>query len=295
MAERVKLESKGPESRFFPPVMTIVLGGSTILTSLLVYQWIITTYPVGSSSAGFLRETAYVVLALVLLGLFASIAGATSYFIHRSSGKAAVTSSLTLTTLSLALNDKGSFRAFVLSTVIYGLSFGFFSSFIVYRPFGAFSESYSVNVPSALPVLCCGPFGQMPQFVIYLTQQFAVLIIPSNLILLVTISWLVGLNVGIGAFAYKNRPEGASAKWLTGFGAIVGLFTACPSCAGFFLLNMLGLAGAVGLALTFSSLQGAFIGVGLPILLLTLVLTSRRIPSNGECFIKLEDSTAPRA
>jgi len=294
MTEKLKLDPQGPASRFFSPITVVVLGFSTILTSLIFYQWIVSTYPVETQSIGLLRETAYLVLTLVLLGLFASLTGATSHFTHRPSGKVAGTSSLTLTTLSLALNDRDSYRAFILSTMIYGLVFGFFSSFIVYRPFGAFSESYGVKVPSALAVLCCGPVGQMPQFVIYLTQQFAVLIVPTNLILLVILSWLVGLNSAIGVFAYKNRPEGASAKWLTGFGATVGLFTACPSCAGFFLLNMMGLAGAVGVAITFSSLQGAFIGVGVPILLVTMTLTSRRIPSNQACFIKLRDSTATR-
>jgi len=134
----------------------------------------------------------------------------------------------------------------------------------------------------------------MPQVVIYLTQQFALLIIPANLILLVTVSWLVGLNAGIATFAYKNRPETASGRWLAGFGAIVGLFTACPSCAGFFLLSILGLAGAVGLALTLSSLQAVFIMIGLPILLTAPVLTSRRMSIDQECFIRVEHSSAPK-
>jgi hypothetical protein len=272
----------------------LAIGGLTIFASLLFYQSILYYYPVGTQNIGFLQQIASVVLALVLLGIFASVAGATNYFMRQPSRPVVGSSSLTLTTLSLALNDKHSFRAFVLSALIYGLLFAFFSSLIVYRPFGVFSYSYGVNVPSALSVLCCGGLGQMPQFVIYLTQQFAILIIPTNLILLVTVSWLVGLNAGIGVFAYKNRPEAANRRWMWGFGAIVGLFTACPSCAGFFLLTMLGLTGAVGLALTFSSLQGAFIGVGLPILIITPILTSRRIPSNRECLIKVKDSTATK-
>jgi len=71
---------------------------------------------------------------------------------------------------------------------------------------------------------------------------------------------------------------------------MVGLFTACPSCAGFFMLTMLGLGGAVGLALTLSSLQAAFIAMGFPILVMTPILTSRRIPLNGKCLLKFEPS-----
>ncbi len=262
----------------------------TILASLILYQSVLSNYPVQTGNIEFLRQIAYLVLTFVSFGIIASLAGATRHFMHGPSRNPGGASFRTLVTLSLALNDKRSFRIFVLTALIYGLVFGFFSSFIVYRPAGIQADAYGVSVPSAFSVLCCGPFGQMPQFVIYLTQQFAILIIPSNLILLITASWLVGLNAGIAAFAYKNRPETPAGKWLTGFGAMVGLFTACPSCAGFFMLTMLGLGGAVGLALTLSSLQAAFIAMGFPILVMTPILTSRRIPLNGKCLLKFEPS-----
>ena len=234
---------------------------------------------------GFLQETAYLVLALMIVGLLALLVGGTLYLRQPWSKNFERSHSRTMMALSFALNDKASFRIFVLSASLYGLLFGFLSSSIAYRPSGVLSEGSSVNIPTSLAVLCCGVLGQMPQFVIYLSQQFALLIIPMNLILLVTVSWLVGLNAGMGVFAYKNRPDQSRGKWLWGFGAIVGLFTACPSCAGFFLLTMLGLTGAIGLALALSSFQGAFIGVGLPILLITPILTTRQIPSYRECFI----------
>jgi len=251
-------------------------------------------YPVETRFIGFLQETAYLVLALMIVGLVALLIGATQYFSQHQSKKFAGSPSRTMITLSLSLNDKASFRIFVLSALLYGLLFGFLSSSIAYRPSGVLSDGSSVNFPSSLAVLCCCVLVQMPQFVIYLSQQFAILIIPINLILLVTVSWLVGLNAGMSMFAYNNRPDQSRGKWLWGFGAIVGLFTACPSCAGFFLLTMLGLTGAIGLALTLASLQGAFIGVGLPILLVTPILTSRRIPSSQECFIRPHEPTKTR-
>lgn len=275
--------------RFVSPIKVLVLGFSTILVSLSFYQSILYYYPVETRSIGFLQDTAYLVLALMIVGLLALLIGATLYFRQPGSKNFAGSRSRTMITLSLTLNNKASFRVFVLSALLYGLLFGFLSSSIAYRPSGVLSEGSSVNIPSSLAVLCCGVLGQMPQFVIYLSQQFAILIIPINLILLVTVSWLVGLNAGMGMFAYKNRPNHSGGKWLWGFGAVVGLFTACPSCAGFFLVTMLGLTGAIGLALTLASLQGAFIGVGLPILLITPILTSRRIPSHQECFIKLRE------
>jgi hypothetical protein len=273
------------------PIKVGIAGSLTILASLLFYQSILYNHPVETRTVGFLQETAYVILALVTVGLFASLVGATAYLKQRRSDNNARSSSPTLVTLSLTLNDKASFRVFLLSGMLYGILFGFLSSSVIYRPSGVFSDGYSTEIPAAMTVLCCGPLGQMPQFVVYLTQQIAILIIPMNVILLVIVSWLVGLNAGMGTFAFKNRPERGGGKWLWGLGAIIGLFTACPSCAGFFLLTMLGLTGAVGLALTLSSLQGAFIGVGLPILLITPILTSRRIPFRGECFVKPRDQT----
>jgi len=284
------LELLRPASRLASPANLSVLGFSTIFASLLSYQWILYSSPVETRNIGILQETAYAVLVLLVVGLLIALVGATGYLRQRPSKNVRGSSSPTLVALSLALSDKGSFRVFVLSALLYGILFGFLSSLIIYRPSGVLSDGYVAKIPSALSVLCCGSIGQMPQFVIYLTQQFAILIIPMNVILLVTVSWLVGLNAGMGTFAYKNRPERDSGKWLWGFGAIVGLFTACPSCAGFFLLTMLGLTGAVGLTLNLSSLQGAFIAVGLPILLITPILTSRRIPSYGECSIKPRDS-----
>jgi len=116
--------------------------------------------------------------------------------------------------------------------------------------------------------------------VVYLTQQFAILVIPVNLILLFAVSWLVGLNAAVATYAYNHRSSSVGSHWMGGLGSIVALFTACPTCAGFFLLTMLGLTGAVTFALTLSSLQSLFIVVGLPLLMIAPIVTARRIPKS---------------
>jgi len=224
--------------------------------------------------------TAYVVLVLVLTGIGLMLIGATRFFTRNSWKNRETEPSLTVIVLSMALKEKQPFRAFVLAFLIYGLFFAFLSSFLVFQPLGRFSETNGVIVPSTLAVVCCGPFGQMPQFVVYLTQQFAILIVPMNLILLSTVSWLVGLNAAIATYAYTHRSINVGSHWVGGFGAIVALFTACPTCAGFFLLTMLGLTGAVTFALTLSSLQSLFIAIGLPLLLIAPIATARRIPKD---------------
>ncbi|HEX4919519.1 MAG TPA: hypothetical protein VFV92_02120, partial [Candidatus Bathyarchaeia archaeon] len=161
--------------------------------------------------------------------------------------------------------------------VIYGIFFSFTSSLAVYRPSGLSIAGGSVMPPSIVSVVCCGPFGQMPQLVVYLTQQFAFLVIPLNLILLFPAAWMVGLNAAIAAYSYKTESVRANRSWIGGFGAIVALFSACPTCTGFFLLAMLGLSSAIPFALTIASLQGLFILSGFPLLILAPLLAARRV------------------
>jgi hypothetical protein len=274
------LELRGTEFHFFSPIKISVLGGLTILVSLLIYQSILSSYPVDTRNIGFLEQAAYVVLASVLTGLCLLLGGATRFFLRSSPNNGQTKPSHTVMVLSLALNEKHSFRAFVMASLIYGLFFAFVSSFLVFQPMGSFSETNGVSVPSALSVICCGSLGQIPQFVVFLTQQFAILVVPVNLILLFAISWLVGLNAAIATYAYKHRSSAVGRHWMGGLGAIVALFTACPTCAGFFFLTVLGLTGAVTFALTLSSLQSLFIATGLPLLLIAPILSARRIPKD---------------
>ncbi len=270
------------------------LGGLTVLTSLLFYQWIISNYPIRTGRIELLEQTAYVVLALILAGVSLVLAAVTRYLMRGARENGTKHSPLTGIVISLALNNKRSFRAFVLASLLYGLFFAFVSSFLVFQPSGRFSETYGVSIPSMLPVICCGPIGQMPQFVVYLTQQFAILIVPVNTILLLVVSWLVGLNVAIATYSYTNQSPSARGKWFGGLGAIVGLLSVCPTCAGFFLLTMLGLAGAVTFALTLSSLQVVFLAVGLPLLLLTPIITAWRVPQSRatSCNLLRDEHTA---
>jgi hypothetical protein len=277
------LELRGNESGF-TSLIKISFPGLVAVTSLLFYQSILSIGPVDTRNIQLLNETAYIVLALLLTGVCLSLVGATRYFMRSSPKNIATRSPTTVVLLSLALNDKRSLQSFILASMLYGLFFAFVSGFLVYQPLGSFTQRYGVSVPSMLPVICCGPLGQVPQFVVYLTQQFAILIVPVNLILLLAVSWLVGLNVAVGTFSYKNRSNNARSHWFGGLGAIVGLFTACPTCAGFFFLTMLGLAGAVTFSLVQSSLQIVSTGIGLSMLSITPIMTARRIPKDWATF-----------
>jgi hypothetical protein len=102
-------------------------------------------------------------------------------------------------------------------------------------------------------------------------------LIPLDLVLATTIPVLVGVNASVGFYALRNRPTRAGTRWFGALGAFVGLFTACPTCAGFFLASTLGGFGATTLALGLAPFQALFIATAIPVLVIAPVLTARSI------------------
>jgi hypothetical protein len=231
----------------------------------------------GSGPGGVLLPTAYETLIVTLVGLPVFFAGLTLQLKRSHPKQSQGMFAQMFAGLSLVIADKRSRRVFALSGVSYGVLFAFVSSIIVFRPGADFSILYGVSVPSVVPVVCCGSLGQMPQFVFYLTQQLAILLIPINLILLCAASWLVGLNSAIAIYAYSHRPSTANMGWIGGLGAFVGFFTACPTCAGFYLLSTVGLSGAATLAVALSSYQEVFAAIGIPTLLAAPLIALRKL------------------
>jgi len=271
----------------------MVLGSILVSGPLMWYQ-----INVGSSSAiatreiGALETAAFSALGLIFVGLTLAFLGLTLYLRGISLDKRSGASGLIIR-LSTMIAGRRSGRIFMLTTLAYGLFFGIVSSTLVFQPGIVFSEAYGVRVPSVVPVVCCGSFGQMPQLVVYLTQQFAILIIPSNLILLFALSWLSGLNAATASYSYVNRTKMAGGMWLRGLGAFIGLFTVCPTCAGLFFMETLGLGAVAGVALALSSLQTVFISIGIPILIITPILTTRRLSNIRTCSVENSVNKSP--
>jgi hypothetical protein len=254
---------------------TAVAGSTLVFGSLLIYEILVgNSSVIRSDDIGLLETTALITLGLIVVGLAFTFAGITHYLIRVSSRSSAGVTWSPLTHLSVILREKRSLRVLGVVALGYGFFFAVVSSTLVFQPGLSFSDTYGVGVPSMAPVICCGPVGQMPQIAVYITQQIALLLVPVNLILLFSVSWLVGLNAAIASYTFANRPRAAGNRWITGIGAFIGLFTVCPSCAGFFFFTTLGLGGAVGLALRISSLQTIFVAASIPVLLVTPILAS---------------------
>lgn len=65
--------------------------------------------------------------------------------------------------------------------------------------------------------------------------------------------------------------------WVAGIGAVVGLVTGCPTCAGLFFGGLLGGVGAVSFATLLADYQPAFIAISIPVMVATLYLISRSL------------------
>ena len=263
-------------------VQLTLLGVFLVFGGLAYYQGLLALIQYDLLRSGVVHDSGYAVVALLLIGLVLTFSGLTRV-VQQSSSDSWCNSFPTLRFMSSVLKKRPYSRVFAASCIAYGLAFGVISSTFVYQPGLAFSVDYGVNVPSVAEALCCGGFGQMPQLVLYLTQNLAILLVPINLILMFTSSWLVGLNAAMATYSYRNAPKVAGVRWIGGLGSFIGLFTACPICASFFLLTTVGLAGAVSFAASLAEFQDFFIGIGIFVLTATPILASSRILQQRAC------------
>jgi hypothetical protein len=168
-------------------------------------------------------------------------------------------------------------RYFLASALLYGLFYAVITSMVVYQPTVDFAQAYGVQVPSVqVTPLRAAPLFT-PVVTVYLVNHVGILLIPLTVLLLVATSVLVGLNFALAGFGFDSRARGAGRGWVGGIGALVGLFTGCPTCAGLFFANFLGGAGAVSFATLLGYYQPAFILLGIPVLLASPYLTSRSL------------------
>ena len=180
------------------------------------------------------------------------------------------------TAISMICNltiSNNSMKVFIITFVIYGFFFSMTSGILVYQPEVTFSYHYGAEIPSAHVTPCCGPVGYMPKIVAYLTEHVGIQIIPINLVLQVTVSYLVATNtaLAVNAISITKKTGG-----LGSIGAVTGVFIACPTCIGSFLSLFLGATSVVAFTIAVTELQTLFIAITIPILILTPFIISKR-------------------
>lgn len=223
---------------------------------------------------------------LVLLASFAAI-GWGLYKMYKAKITSADSSISSI--IANAIHNKRSKQVFVISAIGYGLFFALTSGIIIYKP-DINATDYGFPKPPHIELSpCCDLPGYMPMIFAFFTEHVGLQIIPLNLLLLVTVSFLVGLNFAISATVFSIAKNGGK---LGAFGAVTGLFVGCPTCAGTIFTMLFGFgAGATTFTLFLTSfeaqIQTIFIAISIPVLLVTPIIMAKKIKSQNEsCAVK---------
>lgn len=179
--------------------------------------------------------------------------------------------------LPLVLSQRRYRVAFILSALTYGIFYSVITSMVVYQPTVDFVAAYGATIPSVVVTPLKAAPLYTPVVTVYLLNHLGLLLVPLTIVLAVVVSALVGLNSALAVFAFDSRSKGASRSWVGGIGALVGLFTGCPTCAGLFFANILGGTGAVSFATILGYYQPVFVVLSLPVLVASLFLISRSL------------------
>lgn len=256
----------------------IVLGLLMIGFPLQTYSLYVNSIPAFSnSSLSLLEALAYLILACTLLGMLVVVLGIRHLLseLHTRTP----TEPAALRTIATVLSEKKYKRIMIAATLLYGIFFAVVSGTVVYRPTENFAQEYFIQAPSAVMAVCCGSTGLIPVLTVFLTNQLGLLVIPANTLILAAVSALVGLNATLIVCEYRNRPRGASGRWLLGVGAFTGLFTACPTCAGlFFSAFVVGLGSSALVVLPSTQL---YFVLGTVLLLIGGLYLSARVLGQG--------------
>ena len=176
------------------------------------------------------------------------------------------------------MNSK-SRKIFVATFIAYGMFFSLTAGLIVYQPDMIFSHHYDAVVPSVHMNACCGEPGYMPTIIVYITEHVGLQIIPINLVLVVVVSYLVGLNTALAIKAISITKKSGG---LTSIGATTGLFIACPTCVSTFFAIFIGSSSLVTFTVILTQLQTLFVGITIPILLLTPIIIAKKIQKKDD-------------
>jgi len=131
----------------------------------------------------------------------------------------------------------------------------------------------SIGYPTYKLIVCCNYIGYLPMLILQLSESLSIMVIPLNLIIGVTLSILVGLNVTLNIFIYsKNRTVEMSRRNLFGVvGISTGLFVGCPTCTGSLFYSLVGFSSMV-LASSLNTYQILFVIISIPMLFGSLIL-----------------------
>lgn len=260
------------------------IGVFSIIFALSIYSLLSSNQ--SSADVSRLYNLAIAVIFLILISLIA-IGNGLYLALHSESIKSESNSIKSesnksyLAYISRILTDKTYWRIFIISSVVYGIFFGFLSQILIYH-----EDIEGDVVPSISITLCCNYPGYVPMITVLLTDSFSILIIPLNLILAISVSSMVGFNFALNLHFLRMFRYPAQRKFsaVSTFGIFSGLFIGCPTCAGSFFSFVLGFGTSAAIS-GLAPFQSLFIAISIPILLGTPLLILRKIANNETCNI----------
>ena len=252
----------------------IIIGFAVIVTIFLLYSRM-NDFSVTADSLQSVERLATGFYVILLMSF-----GAIGYGIYRyHQRKAAENAHGILAIIAKTTMDVKSRKIFVATFIAYGIFFSLTAGLIVYQPDVTFSYHYDAIVPSAHMNACCGEPGYMPTIIVYMTEHVGLQIIPINLVLVIIVSYLIGLNTALAVKAISITKKSGG---LTSIGATTGLFVACPTCVSTFFAIFIGSSSAVTFTVVLTQLQTLFVGITIPVLLLTPIIIAKKMQKKDD-------------
>jgi hypothetical protein len=249
------------------------IGLFSLILAFIIYSRLIS--PAGQTTMIIpeLKNLAYAILAITFMSV--SSIGYGIYRILISEHQGAVNGSA-LYYIAMIFSDDKYLKIMVISSIMYGIIFGFLSQIFIYKNDISFIEQ-GITIPSVNIVPCCNIPGYVPMLTAYLTDHFLVLLIPINIILAITVSVLVGFNVALSLYTLKFiKMAKNKAPFIQSIGLTSGLFVGCPTCAGSIFSALLGISAGTTIA-TLALFQTLFIAIAIPALIISPLLMIHRI------------------
>ncbi len=249
------------------------IGLFSLILAFIIYSRL--TSPAGQTTMIIpeLKNLAYAILAITFMSV--SSIGYGIYRILIAEHQGAVNGSA-LYYIAMVFSDDKYLKIMVISSIMYGIIFGFLSQIFIYENNISFIEQ-GITIPSVNIVPCCNIPGYVPMLTAYLTDHFLVLLIPINIILAITVSALVGFNVALSLYTLKFiKMAKNKAPFIQSIGLTGGLFVGCPTCAGSIFSALLGISAGTTIA-TLALFQTLFIAITIPALIISPLLMIHRI------------------
>ena len=263
------------ESKIKTNDRTLIIIGFVVIGIIFVLYSNIDDFSITDDSIQAIERLAVGFYVILLLSF-----GAIGYGVYRYHHRKSVENTKGILTIiaKTTLNSKSK-KIFVATFMTYGIFFSLTAGLLVYQPDVTFSHHYDAVIPSAHMNVCCGEPGYMPTIIVYITEHVGLQIIPINMVLVIIVSYLVGLNTALAVKAISITKKSGG---LTSIGAVTGLFVACPTCVSTFFALFIGSTSAITFTLILTHLQTLFVGITIPILLLTPILIAKKIQKNDE-------------